>query len=103
MVESQKTGVIGVFALVLSMIVGGSLYFSPSELESTYICSVNEEVGVFLGGISSTGYSAYPEQESKTGRVYCLSDSGEKGKWLKIEDYLDSKNISIQDFFNSSN
>ena len=47
------TGTAGILGIFLTII--GTVYFTPEQLDNSYICQATGEVGIFYGGISSTG------------------------------------------------
>lgn len=57
-------------------------YILTNEPNNTFICTTTQEVGVFYGGISSTGLTAYPYKENRTDSKRCSN-----GKWVLFEDY----------------
>lgn len=75
-------GIIGVLSLL--SIFGGTLYLSESELDNTYICTINNNTGIFYGGISGTGLTAYPYKENRTDYERCYG-----GEWIKLETYIE--------------
>jgi len=89
------TGTVGIIAILFTIL--GTLYFTPEQLENTYICLATEEVGIFLGGISGTGLSAYPFSENRTNVERCYASNGDKSSWVKLTDYLEDSEIDISD------
>ena len=86
-------GIIGVFLLII-----GTVYFTPDQLDNVYICLASDEVGIFYGGISGTGLSAYPHSENRTDVERCYTSTGEKSTWVKLTDYLEEQGISLDEF-----
>lgn len=86
-------GVLGIFLVIM-----GTLYFTPEQLENTYICLATNEVGIFYGGISGTGLSAYPYKENRSGFERCYASNGDKSSWVKLIDYLEDSEIDLSDF-----
>ncbi len=86
-----KIGIVGTLFILAAF--GGGMYLSDSELQNAYVCSITEEWGVFNGGISSTGITAYPFKENRTQAKQC---SG--GKWVKLTTYADGKGITVNEF-----
>ena len=82
--ENSRYGIIGVVAVLLS--VGGITFLNSQESSNAYRCTVTDQIGIFYGGITSTGYTAYPFKENKTNPVYCKTTDGTKGKWEKYTD-----------------
>lgn len=86
-------GIIGVFLIII-----GTLYFTPEQLENTYVCLATEEVGIFYGGISGTGLSAYPYKENRSDFERCYASNGDKSSWVKLTDYLEDSEIDLNEF-----
>lgn len=59
---------------------GGIVLLSSEEQANAYYCESTNQVGVFYGGISSTGLTAYPFKENRTNYVRCSS------LWIKLND-----------------
>jgi len=91
-IAQGTAGIIGVFLIII-----GTVYFTPEQLENTYICLATDEVGIFYGGISGTGLSAYPYKENRTNAERCYASNGDKSSWAKLTDYLDEQGISLDD------
>lgn len=72
-------GIIGVLTVLNASTI---TYLLMENKEYTYICTSTQEVGVFYGGISSTGLTAYPYKENRTESKRC---SG--GKWVLLSTY----------------
>jgi len=94
----KRTGLIGMFLVLLVGTGGGigaTLMLEPGELDHAFVCSNSGQVGIFYGGISSSGYTAYPFVENRTGSKTCSFD-GVKGTWMKCADYasLHGKNCA---------
>ena len=90
------TGTLGIIGILLAIM--GTLYFTPEQLENSYICLATEEVGIFLGGISGTGLSAYPFSENRTNVERCYASNGDKSSWVKLTDYLEDSEIDSSEF-----
>lgn len=88
-------GTIGIVGVILIII--GTVYFTPEQLENTYICLATEEIGIFYGGISLTGLSAYPYKENRSDYERCYAPDGNKSSWVKIVDYLEEYDIDLND------
>jgi hypothetical protein len=71
-------GVIGLFAVVMAGL-GTTYVFTAQEADNTYRCSANDDVGVFYGGLSSTGVTAYPEVKGVGGKR-CTG-----GSWIRVD------------------
>ena len=95
-----KTGIIGLISML--MVMGGTLYLTPEQLDNAFICLATEEIGVFYGGISSTGLTAYPYSENRTGYVRCKKD-GVNSVWISLKDYADEQGIDILDLIQPNN
>ena len=92
-IAQGTVGVLGILLLIM-----GTIYFTPEQLENTYICLATEEVGIFYGGISGTGLSAYPYKENRSGFERCYASNGDKSSWVKLTDYLEDSEINLNDF-----
>lgn len=89
------TGFIG-FVLVLAGF-GGNMLLTPDQFENAYVCDLTEEVGIFLGGISGTAYSGYPNLEDRKGSIKC-GTTDNKGKWISLVDYAKEEGIDPLNF-----
>jgi len=76
--ENKYVGIIGIITLLLGF--GGSILLTPTEQVNTYYCESSNTVGVFYGGISGTGLTAYPYIQNRTKSVKC-----ETG-WVKLSE-----------------
>ena len=85
-----KVGIIG--ALTLLVAFGGVMILSPGEMDNSYYCPSTGEWGIFYGGVSGTGLTAYPYEENRSGYKRCTSS-----KWIKLKDYAEELNITIDD------
>ena len=92
--DKKYLGIIGVIAILIT----GGVYFTEDELDSAYICLATEEVGIFYGGISGTGLSAYPYSENRTDVERCYASNGDKSSWIKLTDYLEDSEIDLSEF-----
>jgi len=90
------TGTAGIIGILLAIL--GTLYFTPEQLENTYVCLATEEVGIFYGGISGTGLSAYPYKENRSDFERCYASNGDKSSWVKLNDYLEEQEINLDEF-----
>ena len=86
----QTSFMIAILALLISIgvpaydrTVGSVL---EDELKDYYICSVNDNILEFKGGISSTGYTGYPYLESRAGYKRCGTTEN-KGIWVNLKEY----------------
>ena len=75
--ETKYVGIIGLITLLVGF--GGAIILNPTEQNNAYYCEKTNTVGVFYGGISSTGVTAYPYSQNRTKYVRC--DSG----WVKMD------------------
>jgi len=76
MVDYAKVGIVGLLTLLVGM--GGVLILTPKEQAASYSCSATGQFGIFYGGISSTGKTAYPYAENKSGSKLCSTG------WVKM-------------------
>lgn len=67
-----------------------------NELKDYYICSIDDNIQEFAGGISGTGYSGYPFIDSRKSPVYC-GMSENKGVWESLKTYADDLGIDPYD------
>jgi len=88
MVEAKTVGIIGILALLAGF--GGSLLLTPTQQENTYVCTSTEQIGIFYGGISSTGLTAYPYVENRSNSVRCTN-----GKWVKLSEYAKNHTVDF--------
>ncbi len=91
--ENSKTllGLIGTVLLLAGF--GGSQLLNEDQLKDAYVCSVTEDYGIFLGGVSGTKYTAYPYTENRTHSERCKDSIGNRGVWIGIESYAESKGV----------
>lgn len=92
--DKTYLGIIG----VIGILIAGGVYLTEDELNSAYICLASDEVGIFYGGISGTGLSAYPYSENRTDVERCYTLNGDKSTWVKLIDYLEEQGISLDEF-----
>ena len=85
-----KTGIIGLFTLLA--VFGGTLYLTPEQLDNAYFCTATEEIGIFYGGISGTGLTAYPYIENRSNYERCQK-VGIKGVWISLVEYAKEQEI----------
>ena len=97
-------------ALIASM--GGTVTMNnvddvfQNELGNTYLCVVDNVIIQEMTGeyarLSSTSYTAYPNQDNSIGRTYCKSQTGAKGKWTKLLDYANENGIDYKSLIGDS-
>lgn len=85
------TGILGVLLAIV-----GTIYLTPEQLDNTYICLATEEVGIFYGGISGTGLTAYPYKENRTDFKRCKKD-GVNSIWILLSDHIDITGLGSED------
>jgi len=100
MENKVKTGIIGLISLLA--VFGGTLYLTPEQLDNAYFCIATEEIGVFYGGISSTGLTAYPYTENRSDYVRCKKD-GVNSVWVPLKEYAEEQGIDILDLIAKNN
>lgn len=89
--DKAIAGLIGAILLLAGF--GGNALLTENEYQNAFVCSVTEELGVFAGGISGTGYTGYPNVEDRTEPVRCKTGDGTKGVWIDLETYAESKGV----------
>ncbi len=89
------TGTIGILGILLTIM--GTMYFTPEQLDNAYVCLATEEVGIFYGGISGSGLTAYPYLENRTKAERCYASNGDKSSWMQLYDYSAEFGISLDD------
>ena len=82
-----KYGIVG--ALSLLMIFGGTMYLTQQELDNSYYCPATGQWGIFYGGISGTGLTAYPYAENKTNYARCTNS-----KWVLLKNYAEELGLN---------
>jgi hypothetical protein len=83
-------GIIGL--LTILSVFGGYLVLTPEQLSNTFYCTASEEIGIFYGGISGTGLTAYPYTENRSDYVRCQK-AGIKGTWILLTEYAEELGI----------
>ena len=97
-------GLLGIFGLFSLIILSHSL--TTNEFSNAYVCIATEEVGIFYGGLSSTGLTAYPYLENRSVYKRCYSRNGNytiKSKWVSLLEYSKMKNIDPLEFLYNRN
>ncbi len=89
-----KVGIIGLITLLAA--IGGTIYLTPEELDNAYFCLATEEIGIFYGGISGTGLSAYPYIENRSDYVRCKKNEV-NSVWVSLKDYAEEQGINVLD------
>lgn len=87
---ADLTRIMAALAIFLSLgfgIVGNLPVDSPEAYQNTYVCDLDSNYGVFYGGISGTGYSAYPNADDRKGAIRCGS-SDNKGVWKPLLEFI---------------
>ena len=92
--NDTKIGVIGLISLLL--VFGGNMVLTQNELNNAYYCPSTNEFGIFYGGISKTGLTAYPYEENRTDYVRCINS-----QWIKLDKYAEELNITPEQLLNS--
>ena len=87
----MRYGIIGLFSLLL---VGGFIVLGTGEEEHTYVCPATGQLGVFYGGLSSSGERAYPYEENRTGYRDCRYSNGTRTAWVTCDQYATGFNAS---------
>lgn len=90
MENKVKYGIVGLLSLLVAF--GGYMTLTQQELDNSYYCPSSGVWGIFYGGISSTGLTAYPYAENKTNYVRCTNS-----KWILLEDYAKELNITFEE------
>lgn len=91
--ENTTKGVIGVLALLA--VFGGGIYLTQDQVDNSYYCPSTGEWGIFYGGISSTGLTAYPHAENRSDYVRCTNS-----KWVLLKDYAAELGIDSDQLIN---
>jgi len=92
-----QAALIAVLISLGGVFVGNLPVDSPEAYQNTYVCDLNANYGVFYGGISGSGYSAYPNLEDRKGAIRCGS-SDNRGSWSPILQYIEDNNLNIEEF-----
>ena len=89
--DTKTVGLIATLSLLLG-IVGTTVILSPEEIDNSYVCSVNENVGVYHR-LSSTNKTAYYYDETGKERYNrCVG-----GVWIPLRIYLNMTNKTLND------
>ena len=85
-------GIIGVIGMLLGW--GGSVVLNQSTISNSYICNINENLGVFEGGLSDSGKSGYYTNELGEKKY----NTCKNGQWIPLLDYAKQKGVSPETF-----
>lgn len=99
--ENKDKMYIGIIGLI-SLLLGGSVFLTEDEFNQAFYCTATEEIGIFYGGISGTGLTAYPYIENRTDFERCKKD-GISGTWIPLIEYLEDQEIDILSLLKSQN
>lgn len=98
--NTTKPFTVAIIALLISIgvPVADRTYDSvfSGELNNYFICNKDLNILEFPGGVSSTGYSGYPYENSRKGVIYC-GTSDDKGAWVRLTEYASSIGIDPYD------
>ena len=67
--DKVKYGIVGLLCILAGF--GGNIYLTQEQLDNAFYCSATEEVGIFYGGVSSTGLTAYPYETNRSNYERC--------------------------------
>ena len=87
-------GIIGLLAMLSAF--GGGMFLNQDELNSAFFCLATEEIGIFYGGTSNTGLTAYPFLENRSGYERCKKD-GVNSVWVPLTEYAEEQGINVLD------
>ena len=96
--DKKNIMITAIAILLFAAGAGTRTLFTPEEFEHAYVCSITEEVGLFYGGISGTGLTGYPNQDSRAGRKLCKDMDGTKGVWIPLIEYAEQNGLNPLDF-----
>ena len=84
-----KTIAVGIVALLLLAGVpfGVSELLEPEQFEHAYVCIATNELGVFLGGVSSSKLTGYPFADNRTKYSRCKFVDGTNSIWETLDKY----------------
>ena len=86
-------GMIGILALFAG--IGSTMYLTPNQLENSYICTTNREIGIF-DKLSITNKTAYWTENSIEKSKICKN-----GSWISLKQYARDNNISLNTLLNN--
>jgi len=96
-IDNKTVGIIGLITMLA--VLGGNFYLSSEQLDNAYFCTASEEIGIFYGGISKTGLTAYPYTENRTDYERCQK-AGIKGVWIPLIEYAEENGIDSLEIIN---
>ena len=82
-------GLIGIFTLLIGGLSG--VLLSQEDLQKTFVCNNTEATATFER-LSSTNVTGYWTENGVQKSLVCS-----KGKWVSINDYAMTKNVSLKD------
>jgi hypothetical protein len=91
-----KYGIVGLLSLLVAF--GGYITLTQEELDNSYYCPSSEKFGIFYGGISSTGLTAYPYAENKSSYERCTNS-----RWILLKDYAKELGITSEQLMEIQN
>lgn len=100
MIDKNTLLIATLIALVSSIGVQVTPDLFNNELKDYYICSIDDNIQEFAGGISGTGYSGYPFIDSRKSAQYC-GTSDNKGSWESLKDYAEFLGLDPYDLIQS--
>jgi hypothetical protein len=95
--QKAQWGMIGLLSILLTGI-GANTMFTSDQLDNAYVCTINQEVGIFnhLSSTMKTGYWL-DENEILQSKV-CRN-----GFWVGLKQYAKDNNIDINTILNGIN
>lgn len=99
---TKATMILSIAVLLLGMGVSDNTLLTENQYSDAYVCSVNEQVMLFPGGTSGSGYTGYVTEGSRTGSKQC-KEGILKGVWISLEEYSLAAGIDPSEFMQSSN
>ncbi len=94
MVEKETkiwSGLIGLIGLLIGF--GGSTYLSADTIDNTYVCNINEKLGVFDRLTSSHKSGYYIDELGDERRKVCTN-----GQWIPLNEYAKQKGVDPQTY-----
>jgi len=98
--ETKILIMMGIAVLLLGLGVGDTTLLTENQYSDAYVCSVNEQVMLFPGGTSGSGYTGYTVEGSRIGSKRC-KEGILKGVWISLEEYSLAAGIDPSVFFGS--